>query len=238
MRFYAERPLRVARQLLADVLVIAWVYLVVTFAQAAHGLVDQLKGPAGALTSAGQTVRDTFAGAARTASGIPIVGGDLAKALTVGTGAGDSLAASGQRQAQLIDTVGLWVAVAIVAFAAVPLVLLWLFVRLRYARTAGSAVVARARDVDLLALRALAHQPTRQLLRVSSDPAAAWRRDDAGVVRELAALELRTLGLRTSRRRSILGEHVPDGQRRPAQQLVEGRVHGGELPGPAGGDHA
>jgi len=199
MRFYAERPLRVAWQLLADVLVIAWAYLVVRFAQAAQDLIDQLQGPAGALRSAGQTVRDTFAGAARTASGIPLVGDDLAKALNVGTGAGDSLAAAGQRQAQLIDTVGLWAAVAIVAFAAVPVVLLWLYVRLRYARTAGSAVVARARDLDLLALRALAHQPTRQLLRVSGDPAAAWRRDDTGVVRELATLELSGLGLRPPR---------------------------------------
>jgi hypothetical protein len=199
MRFYAERPLRVAGQLFADVAVIAWVWLVVTFAQAAQDLVKQLQGPAGALTSAGQTVRDTFAGAARTASGIPFVGEDLAKALNVGTGAGDSLAAAGQRQAQLIDTVGLWAAVAIVAFAAVPVVLLWLYVRLRYARTAGSAVVARARDLDLLALRALAHQPTRQLLRVSGDPAAAWRRDDTGVVRELATLELSGLGLRPPR---------------------------------------
>jgi hypothetical protein len=200
MRFYAERPLRVARQLVADVAVIAWVWLVVTFAQAAQALIDQLQGPAGSLTSAGQTVRDTFAGAARTASGIPLVGEELARALNVGTGAGESLASAGQRQAQLIDTVGMWAAVAIVAFAAVPVVLVWLYVRLRYARTAGSAVVARARDLDLLALRALAHQPTRQLLRVSGDPAAAWRRDDAAVVRDLAQLELSALGLRSPRR--------------------------------------
>src|SRR4051794_36525572 len=200
MRFYAERPLRVAWQLLADVLVIAWAYLVVRFAQAAQDLIDQLQGPAGALRSAGQTVRDTFAGAARTASGIPLVGDDLAKAFNVGTGAGDSLASAGQRQAQLIDTVGLWAAVAIVAFAAVPVVLLWLSVRLRYARTAGSAVGARAPDLDLLALRALAHQPTPQLLQVSGDPAAARRRDDATVVRDLAQLELSALGLRSPRR--------------------------------------
>jgi hypothetical protein len=200
MRFYAERPLRVARQLFADIAVIAWVWLVVTFAQAAQNLVDRLQGPAGSLTSAGQTVRDTFAAAANSASQIPLVGEDLAKALNVGTGAGESLAAAGQRQAQLIHTVGLWAAILIVAFAAVPVVLLWLYVRLRYARTAGSAVVARARDLDLLALRALAHQPTRQLLRVSGDPAAAWRRDDTAVVRDLAMLELSALGLRSPRR--------------------------------------
>jgi hypothetical protein len=200
MRFYAERPMRVARQLLADVLVIAWVWLVVRIAKAAQGLLDQLQGPAGALTSAGQSVRDTFAGAAQTAAQIPLVGADLARALGRGTGAGESLAAAGQRQEQIIDTVGLWAAVAIVVLAAVPVVVLWLYVRLTYARTAGSAVTARARDIDLLALRALTHQPTRQLLRVSGDPAGAWRRDDAGVVNDLAALELRALGLRSPRR--------------------------------------
>ena len=192
--------MRVARQLLSDVLVIAWVWLAVTVAKAAQRLIDQLQGPAGALTSAGQSVRDAFAGAARTASEIPLVGGDLARALGLGTGAGESLAAAGQRQQQTIDTVGLWAAVAIVAFAAVPVVLLWLYVRLRYARTAASAVTARARDVDLLALRALTHQPTRQLLRVAGDPAGAWRRDERGVVDDLAALELRALGLRPPRR--------------------------------------
>jgi hypothetical protein len=200
MRFYAERPARAARQLLADVLVIAWVWLVVTIAMAGRSLVGQLQGPAGALTSAGQSVQDTFAAAAKTASQIPLVGEDLAKALGLGTGAGESLAAAGQQQVQTIHTVGLWAAIAIVAFAAVPVVLLWLYVRLRYARLAGSAVVARARDIDLLALRALTHQPTRQLLRVSGDPAGAWRRDDAGVVNDLAALELRALGLRPTRR--------------------------------------
>ena len=200
MRFYAERPARAARQLLADVLVIAWVWLVVTIAKAGRSLIEQLQGPADALTSAGQSVRDTFAGAAKTASQIPLVGEDLAKALGLGTGAGESLSAAGQRQEQILDTVGLWAAIAIVAFAAVPVVLLWLNMRLRYARVAGSAVVARARDIDLLALRALTHQPTRQLLRVSSDPAGAWRRDDPGVVNDLAALELRALGLRPPRR--------------------------------------
>ncbi len=200
MRFYAEHPRRVARQVLADLLVIAWVWLVVTIAHAARDLLDRLQGPAGALTSAGQSVRDTFAGAAHAASQIPLVGGELARALDLGTGAGNSLAAAGQRQTQIIDAVGFWAGLATVAFAAVPVVLLWLYVRVSYARTAGSAVLARARDVDLLALRALAHQPTRRLLRVSGEPAAAWRRDDPAVVRDLATLELRALGLRPPRR--------------------------------------
>ncbi len=196
MRFYAEHPLRAARQLLADVLAVAWVVLVVNIAQAARDLIDRLQTPARTLADAGESVRGAFDGAAHTAAGIPLVGTELARALDLGTRAGASLAAAGQQQVGVVANLALGVAIAVVAVGALPVVLTWLAVRVRYARYAGSAATARARDLDLLALRALAHQPTRRLLRVSTDPAAAWRRDDACVVRELAALELRALGLR------------------------------------------
>ena len=41
----------------------------------------------------------------------------------------------------------------------------------------------------------LAGQPMHRLARISDDPAGAWRRRDAAVVRRLAELELRTVGL-------------------------------------------
>ena len=46
----------------------------------------------------------------------------------------------------------------------------------------------------------MTNRPVRRLLRVTPDPAAAWRRDDREVVQALAALELRALGLRAPRR--------------------------------------
>jgi hypothetical protein len=101
---------------------------------------------------------------------------------------------------ETIATVALSVAVAILVIGWVPVVLVWLTIRLRYARRAASAATARALDLDLLALRALAHQPTRDLLAVTADPASAWRRDDRAVVADLAGLELRALGLRAPRR--------------------------------------
>jgi hypothetical protein len=77
-----------------------------------------------------------------------------------------------------------------------PMPAIWLPLRLRYARSARSAVIAREVDTDLLAPRAIARRAVPRLLQVSPDPAAAWRRDDRDVVRELAALELHSLGLR------------------------------------------
>ncbi|MCW2716803.1 hypothetical protein [Pseudonocardia sp.] len=202
MRFYAERPLRLLRQVLADVLVVAWVVLVVTVARAAYDLVQQLRSPALTLVTAGEAIRSTFAGAADTAGRVPVVGDDLARSLGTGAGAGASLAAAGREQVQTVTDAALGTAVGIVVLAALPVVLIWLTVRVRYARAARSAVVARRVDSDLLALRALAHMPVRRLLALSDDPAAAWRRDDRDVVHRLAELELRSLGLRSPRVRA------------------------------------
>ena len=50
-------------------------------------------------------------------------------------------------------------------------------------------------DLDLFALRAMAHQPVHRLAAVSDDPVRAWRDGDAAVVRALALLELEEAGL-------------------------------------------
>jgi hypothetical protein len=76
-------------------------------------------------------------------------------------------------------------------------VLVWLRLRCRWIRRASFATTLRAGRAgrDLLALRALANQPLRRLTRVHGDPANAWRDGNEAVVQELAALELRSLGL-------------------------------------------
>lgn len=199
MRFYAERPVRFLLQLSADVLVIAWVVLCVNIAIAAHELIQRLQVAARTLSGAGDSIRTVFDDASRTAGQVPFVGEALAGALGAGTGAGTSLADAGRQQAEVINTVAVASAVGIVAVAALPIVVVWLVVRIRYARAARSAVRVRTVDSDLLALRAMTHLPVRRLLTVSPDPAAAWRRDDRDVVHRLAALELRGLGLRAPR---------------------------------------
>jgi hypothetical protein len=199
MRIYAERPARASLQLLTDLLAVGWIALCVYIARTAHDLLLMLQEPARALTGAGESIRGAFSDAASTASGVPFVGDDLARALGTGTGAGESLATAGRDQMAAIASFALGTGIAIVVFGALPVLLVWLPFRLRYARQARSAVTARAVDTDLLALRAITRRPVRRLLEVSPDPAAAWRRDDRAVVRELAALELRSLGLRAPR---------------------------------------
>lgn len=199
MRFYAERPARAALQLVSDVLAVAWVLLCVQVALQAQDVLLRLQAPAHALAGAGDAFRGAFDDAAGTATRIPFVGEDLARALGGGIGAGESLAEAGRAQAEAIAAVALGTAIGIVVIGALPVLLGWLPLRLRYARAARSAVAVRAVDTDLLALRAMARRPVRRLLAVSADPAAAWRRDDREVVHRLAALELRSLGLRVPR---------------------------------------
>jgi hypothetical protein len=199
MRIYAERPTRAALQLLADLLAVGWIALCVYVAQMTQDLLLQLQEPARTLAGAGESIRGAFDDAARTASGVPFVGDDLARALGTGTGAGDSLAAAGNQQVEAIATFAFGTAVAIVVLGAMPVLMVWLPLRVRYARLTRSAVTARTVDTDLLALRAITRRPVRSLLKIAPDPAAAWRRDDRAVVRALAALELRSLGLRSPR---------------------------------------
>jgi hypothetical protein len=193
---YAEHPVRAALQLLADLLVLLWVFVVVEVARAARDLVNTLQGPGRTLTDAGGSIRGTFDDAARTASGVPFVGDDLARALGGGTAAGDSLADAGRQTVTTVGTAATGTAWGIVLLGVVPVVLVWLLLRVRWILAARSARTARAADADLLALRAVSRQPVRRLLAVAPHPAAAWRRDDRAVIARLAALELRSLGLR------------------------------------------
>lgn len=195
MRFYAERPMRLARQLLADVLVIAWVALCFATARSAYEVTLRLQGPGKGLAQAGTDMQAAFTDAAATAGRVPFIGEDLARALGAGVQAGASLVATGQDQIDALETTARGTAVAVVLVGAVPVLVVWLWLRIRYARAARSAIVIRRDDTDLLALRALTHLPARQLLGAASDPAAAWRQGDRGAIHRMAELELRSLGL-------------------------------------------
>lgn len=196
MRIYAERPGRALLQVLADVGVLAWALLVVHLARAVHAAVLALQAPARQLTGAGDSIRGAFDDAARTAAGVPFVGDDLARALGTGTDAGDSLATSGRDLAASVGSAATGVAAAIVLVGIVPVVIVWFTLRARWVHAAGSARLARSAGPDLLALHALTRRPTRALLRVTPDPAGAWRHGDPAVVAALAGIELAALGLR------------------------------------------
>lgn len=130
--------------------------------------------------------------------GTPLVGDELAVPFDQAAAASDGLASAGRDTVEAVERLALLLGLAvalipILVVAAIHLPARWRFVR---EATAGARFVDAREDLDLFALRALAHQPMHVLARVSDDPAGAWRARDPDVVRALAALELADVGLR------------------------------------------
>lgn len=201
MKIYADRAPAVAGQLVTDLLVVAWVYVWVRVAVWVHGLIEQLAVPGQRLEGAGTGIADNLAEVGGKIGRVPIVGDELTSPFTNAAEAARSLAGVGQQQQDAVADVALATTVGLLVFPLGLVLLVWLPLRLRFIRRAGAAVALRGSPTgrDLLALRALAQQPLRELTRIHPDVADAWRRGDDATVDALAALELRSLGLSSAR---------------------------------------
>jgi hypothetical protein len=198
MKLYAESPARRGRQILTDLLVVAWVWAWIWLAVKLYHLVEKLAVPGQKMQSAGEGIAGNLNDAGGKINHVPGVGDDLAAPFTKAADAAKSLADAGREQQSIVHEMA-WVLALLLLMVPIAVVLfVWLPVRLRWISRASAASRIRggAGGADLLALRALANQPLRRLSRLDSDPVAAWRRGDQRVVTDLAALELRRLGLR------------------------------------------
>jgi hypothetical protein len=128
--------------------------------------------------------------------GIPGVGDDLAAPFRGAADAAESLAAAGRSQAETVADVALLVGIAVFLIPVLLVAVLYVPLRVRFVRRASAGRRLVGADPALLALRALTNQPLRALTRISDDPVAAWRKGDPAVVRELADLELRAIGVK------------------------------------------
>ncbi|MFC5052266.1 hypothetical protein [Saccharothrix xinjiangensis] len=197
MKWYADQPARMARQVVADLLAVAWAWCWVVVALAAGDAVRELRAPGDRLVDAGRDLGDTFGEAAANARDVPLVGGRLGEALDRGRDAGGTLTEAGATQVEAVETGALWLTVALVVVPVAFLLVTWLPLRLRFARRA--AALRRLRDqgrVDLLALRALNGLSPADLAAFPVDPAEGWRRQDPEVVEALAGRLLRAGGVR------------------------------------------
>lgn len=90
----------------------------------------------------------------------------------------------------------LWLGIALFVLPVLLVAVVYVPVRLRYARRSASARRLARTHPEILALRALAHRPLRLVTRACPDPVGGWRDGDPVAVRALADLELASLGLR------------------------------------------
>jgi hypothetical protein len=198
MKLYAETAGLRARQLVGDLLVLAWTAGWLLAARELYRLVEQLAAPGRAVEAAGTSFAADVGEIQRTVGRIPVVGGELREPFGRLGGVGRVLADAGATQQQVVHELALWLGVVVAAVPVVALLLVWLPRRVGWAReaTAASGLRRDRADLELFALRAVANRPLRQLRRVTADPAGALR---AGDYAGLAALELRALGLRPAR---------------------------------------
>ncbi|MFQ1002298.1 hypothetical protein [Modestobacter sp. SSW1-42] len=202
MRLYADRPDRRARQLAADLGLVAWLVLWVVVARVVHGAVLVLAEPGRALSDLGRSISDTMGSAAGAADGVPVVGDELATPFDALGQAGQSVTGAGQGAQDAVSTLATVLAVVLVVLPVGWLLLRWLPWRLgwlREARATDTLLAQGVPDLELLAARALATAPLPRLAALPAGTGAGWRAGDPAAVRALAGLELQRLGL-----------HLPD----------------------------
>lgn len=195
---YAQRPGRRALQVVGDLLLLAWLYVWFRAGRAVHDATLALAEPGRQLDAGATDVASSLTEAGGTASRVPLVGDELQGPFVSAGEAASAIAAAGRRQVEVVGDLALLLGVVVTAIPVLTVLLVYVPLRVRFARRAAAArrFVDADADLELFALRAMTNQPMHRLARVSDDPVAAWRAGDPGVVRALATLELHDVGLR------------------------------------------
>lgn len=205
VKIYADAPGTAARQVLTDLFVAAWLAFWIWLAVKLYDLVLKLAVPGQKLAGAGDGMAGGLSDAGGKVDRVPGVGGSLASPFNSAADAARSMADAGRQEVQVAHDLA-WALALLLLVGPVLVVLLgWLPLRVRWIRRATAAVGLRDGGAgrDLLALRALAHQPLRRLTRINADPVGAWRAGEQSTVDALAALELRRLGVGLARRSTV-----------------------------------
>ncbi len=201
MKIYADSPGHLARQVVTDLAFVAWLLLWVWAGLTLHDATMELTAPGEQVAESASGIAEAMTEAGGTLGGLPVVGEEARTPFDKASGAADRLAAAGLAEVRAVERLADLLGLAV---ALIPILVVAAFYvpgRVRFARraTAGARLVDSGSDLDLFALRALAHQPLHVLARISDDPAGAWRSGDREVTDRLAELELRASGLRLPR---------------------------------------
>jgi hypothetical protein len=198
MQLYADLPGRRTRQAVADAVAVTWVILVIWLAKQAYDLVNKLAAPGLLMEQSGTGLASSMQGASDRVDGVPLAGDALAAPFDAAAHAASGIASAGQSQQDAVNNIAWLVAIVLAGGPILLALLVWALPRLVWMHRAQAArLVLLDRDgADLLALRALATRPLRQLADVGVDGVVdRWRRGDEQTIGALATLELRDLGL-------------------------------------------
>jgi hypothetical protein len=195
---YSTRPARFVAQLFSDFVVLSWTAVWVLVGIAVYDAISAIVAAGRQVEGGTHGIADSLASAGHGAQHIPLVGDAVSKPLS---SAGQAALDITGALHNLNDTAS-WLAVLLaLAVVAVPILLValpWLLLRLQFFRRKWvvTGLAATPAGERLLALRALAHRSPAKLTKVSVDPVLGWHDGDPATIRGLAALELRSAGIR------------------------------------------
>jgi hypothetical protein len=195
---YSTRPARLLAQLFSDFAIFVWTAIWLLVGMAVYDAISAIADAARQVENGANGIAGNLAAAGHGAQQIPVVGDAVSQPLTSASEAALDIAGAGHS----LDTTASWLAVLLaLAVVAVPILIMvmpWLFLRLRFFRRKWivTGLAATPAGEQLLALRALTNRPPRKLTVISADPVGGWRREDPLTIRALAALELRSAGIR------------------------------------------
>lgn len=131
---------------------------------------------------------------------VPLIGGGIRSPFDAAGVAGGTLADAGETWQQSVHALAAIAGWTVAALVVLTLFFGWFLPRAMGVtrRTRAARLASSPMSTDLLALRALTNRAPRDLTRIDPDIVGAWRRGDPEAMRQLAALELRTAGIRPS----------------------------------------
>jgi hypothetical protein len=198
MGIYAQRPAKLASQLIADVFVILWGVLWWLVGALAHQTISIVAIPAREVARTSSRLAADFRDAATEAAKVPGVGQQLRRPFDAAASTLTGLITSADHQVSNIEHLASLVGWLVFLIPVSVVVAFWLPRRIRFWRQARAAriFIDSNADLELFALRAMVTQPMHVLAAISDDPVGAWRGGDQTVITKLAEIELGRSGLR------------------------------------------
>jgi hypothetical protein len=201
VKIYSEIGRQRFRQVVADLVVLAWIAFCSAVGWTVFKVTNLLGAPGRKAAEAGDGLAEQLRRVAGPAGDVPAVVDRLRAPFDAAAGAATKLADAGREQAEAVEQFAIVLGIATAAVPILFALLIWLPPRIRFSRraTAAQRFIDSAADLDLFALRAMANQPMHKLAQISNDPVKAWREGDTAVIDRLATLELRASGLKPPR---------------------------------------
>lgn len=198
MKLYSDYPARRLRQITADVVALALITVSVCVGVYVHSLVMDLATFGVQVEAAGEGFSETLTDVGDKVAVVPFLGGGVQSLFNDASDAGTNLADAGRSGQEAIRNLAVGLGSAIAVLPVLTILALWLLPRIRFVRRAGAAqkLLTNAGSLDLLALRALTSQKLSSLNAISPAVADDWRRADTATILSLAALELKSSGIR------------------------------------------